>query len=96
VCLVGWGLSRFLGRRRAVGLHSIRVVSKVSIEPRKSVLFIEAGGRGFLLGCCESGISLIAEMDPASFEAPASNVTAISTTGKAATEPSVHARTGVV
>ena len=96
VSLVGWGLSRFFRRRRSVGLGSIRVVSRVSIEARKSVLFVEAGGRGFLLGCCESGISLIAEMDPASFGIPALLVTAVSTTAKVAPEPSVLARTGEV
>jgi flagellar biosynthetic protein FliO len=68
LCLVGWGLIRFLGRRRPVGRNGMRVVCRVSLEPRRSVLLLEAGGRGFLLGSAENGISLIAEMDPTMFE----------------------------
>ena len=67
ICLVGWGLVRFLGRRQTIGQQRIRIVSRVSIEPRRSLLIVEAGGRGFLLGSGESGISLIAEIDPSTF-----------------------------
>jgi flagellar biogenesis protein FliO len=68
VCFVGWGLVRFLGRRTTVVRNGIRVVCRVSIGPRRSVLFLEAGGRGFLLGSAEDGISVLAEMDPRVFE----------------------------
>lgn len=94
VCLIGWGLVRFLGRRQTVGQHRIRVVSRVSIEPRRSVLFIEAGGRGFLLGSCESGISLIAEMDPSKFLEISSEVAIESATKTASSESTSQENTG--
>ena len=46
----------------------VRVVARVTVEPKRSLLVVDVAGRSFLLGSAESGLTLIAELDPATLK----------------------------
>ena len=73
VCFVAFFVLRWLNRK-GVGRSDdcIRILGRCLLEPRRSVYVIEAGGRCFLLGVGEGPMSLLAEIDKASFPVPTS------------------------
>src|SRR5512140_1063348 len=71
VCVVAYLALRWLARRPlARGDGVVRVVSRCTLEPRRSVYVVAAGGRCFLIGVGDGPISLLAELDEASLPAP--------------------------
>jgi flagellar protein FliO/FliZ len=66
VCLLAYGLLRWLGRRGVgQGAGPIRVVGRCPLEPRRTLFLVETAGRCFLIGAAEGALSLIAEVDAA-------------------------------
>lgn len=65
VCLIAYGALRWLSRR-GVGrtMGPIQVRARCPLEPRRSVYLIETAGRCFLVAAAETGMSLLAEVDP--------------------------------
>ena len=64
VCLVAWGALRLLAGRgigRASG--AVRVLARCPLEPRRSVVVIEAAGRCFLVGVGDGPMTVLAELD---------------------------------
>jgi flagellar biosynthetic protein FliO len=64
VCLVAWGALRLLAGRgigRASG--AVRVLARCPLEPRRSVVIIEAAGRCFLVGVGDGPMTVLAELD---------------------------------
>ena len=68
---------RWTGGANRVGGDVIAVVARTQIEPKRSLLVIEVGGKSLLLGSSEAGLSLLTELEPGSVPAslakPASN-----------------------
>jgi len=67
VCLLAWLLLRFAARS-GMGLpgagRRVRVLERVVVDARRSLLLVAVGERVFLIGSGEGGaLSLIAEMD---------------------------------
>lgn len=66
VCLVAVVVLRYLVPRALAGKPGpVRVLGRVAVEPKRSLLLVEAAGRCFLVGSSEGGLHLIAELDPA-------------------------------
>jgi flagellar biogenesis protein FliO len=65
VCLLAYFSLKWMARR-GVGQPSgpIRVIARVSPEPKRSLLLIETAGRCFLVGASDGGVNLLAEVDP--------------------------------
>ncbi|HEY0708546.1 MAG TPA: flagellar biosynthetic protein FliO [Polyangia bacterium] len=66
VCLLAYFALRWLSRKTTgVGRASgpLRVLARQNLDPRRSVLVLEAAGRCFLVGAGDSGMSLLAELD---------------------------------
>lgn len=67
VCLVAYASLRWLSRRgggKADG--AIRVLSRCPLEPRRSVVLLQVGGRCFLVGVGDGPMAMLAEIDPES------------------------------
>ncbi|HZS37871.1 MAG TPA: flagellar biosynthetic protein FliO [Polyangia bacterium] len=64
VCALAVGALRALGRRggRARGM---RLVSRLAVEPRRSLVVVEVAGRWFLVGVGDGPMSLLSELDAA-------------------------------
>jgi flagellar biosynthetic protein FliO len=60
-CVAAWLALRALSRREAAG-GGMRVVGRLALEPRRSVVMVEAAGRVFLVGSSEGGMTLLAEL----------------------------------
>jgi len=67
VCAAAYLVLRFVVRRAIPGARRgpVRILTRVAVEPKRSLLLVEAAGRCFLVGSSEAGLSLIAELDPA-------------------------------
>jgi len=68
VCLAAWAFFRWLafrGRGGAAPGRGLRLRAKLSLEPRRAIYVVEAGSRAFLIGGGETGLNLLAELDPA-------------------------------
>jgi flagellar biogenesis protein FliO len=66
VCLSAYVVLRWLSRRgvgRAEG--PVRVLARCSLEPRRVVYLVQAGGRCFLVGVGDGPMAMLAELDPA-------------------------------
>jgi flagellar biosynthetic protein FliO len=65
VCALA-ALTLRLMRRRGIGrARGLRVVSRLSLEPRRSVYVIEAAGKCLLVGVGDGPMAVLAELDPA-------------------------------
>jgi flagellar protein FliO/FliZ len=60
--LLRWGLRRFQATSTSRA-HGMRVLARLSLEPRRSVYVVEIAGRYFVLGTAEGGLSTLAELD---------------------------------
>ena len=49
-----------------VGRDVIAIVARTQIEPKRSLLVVEVGGKSLLLGSSEAGLSLLTELEPGS------------------------------
>ncbi len=62
-----WGVAR-----RAAGgtpeAHGLAVLARLPIEPRRSILVIEAGEQRFLIGSSEQGLHALGEVDAFALE----------------------------
>ena len=71
VCLLAlvalrWGLRRFAGvAEPGLGRGRIRVLERVALEPRRSLLLVEVCSRVLLVASGEGPMSVLAEIDPA-------------------------------
>jgi flagellar protein FliO/FliZ len=70
VCLLAlvalrWGLRRLGMPGSASGGGRIRVLERVAIDPRRSLLLVAVGARVLLVGSGEGPITMLAEIDPA-------------------------------
>jgi flagellar biosynthetic protein FliO len=67
VCLLAYVALRWLSRKSAVGGGfgggPLRILARQNLDPRRSVLVLEAAGRCFLVGTGDSGMNLLAELD---------------------------------
>jgi len=69
VCGLAYLIFRVILPRLAVSYGSnnmVRVVDRIGLEARKSLFIIEVAGKWMLVASSESGVQLIAELDPAS------------------------------
>ena len=65
VCAGAYVVLRYVVPRALPGARgSVRVIGRVAVEPKRSLLLVEAAGRCFLVGSSEAGLHLIAELDP--------------------------------
>jgi len=67
VCLLAFVGLRFLASRsRGLGGRgkAIRVIERVALDQRRSLVLVEVAGRTLLLGVSDGGVSLVAELDP--------------------------------
>ena len=71
VVLFRWLLPRLQNLSSPSG-GMVRVVDRVGIEPRKSLLIVEVAGRWLLISTSEAGVHLISELDAAAAEEAAS------------------------
>jgi flagellar biosynthetic protein FliO len=62
LCVAALLARRALGGRAAVG--DMRVVGRLAIEPRRSLVLVDVGGRRFLVGVGEGPMTLLAELAP--------------------------------
>jgi flagellar protein FliO/FliZ len=64
VCFLAYVGLHWLARRGAGGGSSgIRLLSRLPLEPKRSLCVVEVAGRLFLIGCSETGVALISELD---------------------------------
>ncbi len=75
ICLVAFLLVRLLRGRLGSGLvpgrGHLRVLDRYPLSPRQTLWLVEVGGRIFMLGAGEGGISRLAELEPEELESPA-------------------------
>ncbi|MEO8549862.1 MAG: flagellar biosynthetic protein FliO [Kofleriaceae bacterium] len=73
VCVVGFLAVRLFGRLlstgRTRGAHLMNVVSRVPLEPRRSLYVVEMAGKTLLVGTSEMGLSVLTELDAQEVEA---------------------------
>ncbi|MEO8841609.1 MAG: flagellar biosynthetic protein FliO [Kofleriaceae bacterium] len=73
VCVAAFVAVRVFGRLlstgRARGAHLMNVVSRVPLEPRRSLYVVEVAGKTLLVGTSEMGLSVLTELDAAEVEA---------------------------
>lgn len=62
------GLRRLLGIRTAVGTSVVTVLERVSLDQKRSLFVVEAGGEVLLIGGGDSTLTLIAKLDRAEVE----------------------------
>ncbi|HET9992305.1 MAG TPA: flagellar biosynthetic protein FliO [Kofleriaceae bacterium] len=67
VCVAAFVAVRVFGRLlstgRARGAHLMNVVSRVPLEPRRSLYVVEVAGKTLLVGTSEMGLSVLSELD---------------------------------
>lgn len=68
VCVLAWVVLRW-GARRGLGLGAsrgqVRVLERISLEPRRSLYLVKVGTRVLLIGAGEGGSpAVLAELDP--------------------------------
>ena len=67
VCVAAFVAVRVFGRLlstgRARGAHLMNVVSRVPLEPRRSLYVVEVAGKTLLVGTSEMGLSVLTELD---------------------------------
>jgi flagellar biosynthetic protein FliO len=69
VCGLAYLIFRVILPRLAVSYGSnnmVRVVDRIGLDARKSLYVIEVAGKWMLVAASESGVQLIAELDPSS------------------------------
>ena len=61
------GLRRLMGMSGRMGWQPgvMKVVERLSIEPRRSLYVVEAAGEYFLVGAAESGLTMLTKLDSA-------------------------------
>jgi flagellar biosynthetic protein FliO len=68
ILLGGLCVAALLARRalaqRAANAGGMRLVGRLAIEPRRSLVLVEAGGRRFLVGVGEGPMTMLAELEP--------------------------------
>jgi flagellar protein FliO/FliZ len=73
VCVAAFVAVRVFGRLlstgRTRGAHLMNVVSRVPLEPRRSLYVVEVAGKTLLVGTSEMGLSVLSELDGAEVEA---------------------------
>lgn len=73
VCVAAFVAVRVFGRLlstgRARGAHLMNVVSRVPLEPRRSLYVVEVAGKTLLVGTSEMGLSVLTELDTQAVEA---------------------------
>jgi flagellar protein FliO/FliZ len=73
VCVAAFVAVRVFGRLlstgRARGAHLMNVVSRVPLEPRRSLYVVEVAGKTLLVGTSEMGLSVLTELDAHEVEA---------------------------
>jgi flagellar protein FliO/FliZ len=69
VCAAAFLVLRYVVPRALPMRGPMRVLARVAVEPRRSLLLVEVAGRAFLLGSSEGGLQLVAELDPAKLPA---------------------------
>jgi len=73
VCVAAFVAVRVFGRLlstgRTRGAHLMNVVSRVPLEPRRSLYVVEVGGKTLLVGTSEMGLSVLTELDGAKVRA---------------------------
>lgn len=68
VCGLAYLIFRVILPRLAVNYGStsmVRIVDRIGLEARKSLFVIEVAGKFLLIASSESGVQLVAELDPA-------------------------------
>jgi flagellar biosynthetic protein FliO len=65
VCALAIGVLRALGGRAARAGGGMRVLGRLPVETRRSVVVVEVAGRCFLVGVGDGPMALIAELDAA-------------------------------
>jgi flagellar biogenesis protein FliO len=67
VCVAAFVAVRVFGRLlstgRTRGAHLMNVVSRVPLEPRRSLYVVEVAGKTLLVGTSEMGLSVLTELD---------------------------------
>lgn len=66
VCALAVGVLRAFGRRREGGV--LKVVARLSLEPRRSLYVVEAAGRHLLVGVGDGPMAVLAELDAEAVE----------------------------
>ncbi len=73
VCVAAFVAVRLFGRLlaggRSRGAHLMNVVSRVALEPRRSLYVVEVAGKTLLVGTSEMGLSVLSELDGKEVEA---------------------------
>lgn len=71
ICLLAYVLVRAAQGRFGVGRHlggrgggELRILDRYPLSPRQALWVVEVGGRVFLIGAGEGGITRLAELDP--------------------------------
>jgi flagellar protein FliO/FliZ len=57
------GFGRWFGAGRVRGAHLMTVVSRVPLEPRRSLYVVEVAGKTLLVGTSEMGLAVLTELD---------------------------------
>jgi flagellar biosynthetic protein FliO len=68
VCALAVATLRLLGRR-APPVAGLRVVARLSLDARRALYVVEAGGRCLLLGAGDGALTLLTELDRGSVPA---------------------------
>ena len=65
IIFLAWGLIRFFGRSLNTSFQGrwVRVIDQVSMGANRSISVVEIGGRSFLIGITDHGISLLTEIE---------------------------------
>ena len=61
--------ARLLSSGRSRGAQLMNVVSRVALEPRRSLYVVEVAGKTLLVGTSEMGLSVLSELDGKEVEA---------------------------
>ena len=73
VCALAYLVLRFGLRRIHVGAKDgpVRLIARFPLDPRRSLYLVETGGRRFLVGSAEAGITMLAEIAAEPTQRPA-------------------------
>ena len=71
VCALAVLLLRLLKRRLPAAGSSLRIVDRLSLEPRRTLYVVEAAGRYLLVGVGDGAMTMLAELDGARLPQPA-------------------------
>jgi flagellar protein FliO/FliZ len=66
IALAAWAFVRFVGPRLrgARGKSRMRLIERLPIEPRRSLVVVEVDGTPLLLGVADGSIRLLKELEP--------------------------------